>query len=386
MKIIAFTSARSDFGILSDLLKLLTLDNDFELNLVVSGSHLSSDFGMTAQEILPEHYNILHEIPFDGHGKDSNLDIVSGLSELLKLINQLFLTVNPDILIVLGDRIEILPVCYAAVINNIPIAHIGGGDITEGAIDEVIRHSVTKMSSIHFVSNILAEKVVSQLGEDPRMIYLVGSPSSDQIMSFKPKTSKNNFLNELKIKKRKYLFAANYHPETTDKNTLENLKIFFEALNSLNQEEYSIIFTASNSDKAGKSFNTFLIDRIENKPNMYFYKSLGKEKYYHLLHFSDLVIGNSSSGLHEAPSFKTPTIDVGNRQKGRERGNSIFWSDVNKSNIINLIDKVLGLNKEIDFSNPYAKENSSFKIYKLITEALKESKLSATKSFNVLKI
>lgn len=319
MKVFVITGSRAEYGILKNLIKELKKDKYFKTNIIVTGMHLSKEFGYTINEILKDKIKVSKKININlasdkphGIGKSTGTGIIK--------FSKFFSQNRPDLIVLLGDRFEILAVTVAAYFHNIPIAHLHGGEATEGLIDEGIRHSITKMSQIHFVSTKKYKNRVIQLGESPKNVHLVGAIGIESI-------KKNKYLNKdllkkkLKIKFSKRNILVTFHPVTLENNTSEIQ--FKNLLNSLKKlKNTNIFFTKTNSDTYGKIINR-LIDSFEKKNNNCFsFKSLGSQNYLSLIKFVDLVIGNSSSGIIEVPSFKIPTINIGDRQKGRVQSSS----------------------------------------------------------------
>lgn len=369
-KVLFFTSARSDFGILSNILEHFSDDKDVHIGLVVTGSHLSSDYGDSQTEIQRKHFNSIFEVKIDNLGSKHLSKNINGLSKMLSEIGNIVYKENPNLFVLLGDRQEIFLAAFPVLLGNIPIIHIGGGDTTLGAIDNQIRHAVSNISKYHFVTNDIAKKMLIKMNISEDKIFLSGSPSKniiEEINNSPP--NKNTFLKELSIKNRGNILVCTFHPETKKLTTYEDLKITLRALKKLDPKKYSIIFTASNGDTGGKTFNDLIQKTALELDNFHFFHTLGIKRYLKLLSVSDIVVGNSSSGLHEAPSFKIPTIDIGGRQSGRERGESVFNVNANEEEILTKIKYLLSNKNSINFSNPYISsiDSSSFIYNKLKT-------------------
>ena len=359
-KILFFSAARSDFGILSGLLNKFSSNKMLNVGLIISGSHLDKSFGDTGSEIKNHHYNSMFKVKISHLGSDSTSKSLIGLANMMQKVGQIIENEIPDLFIVLGDRQEILIATYCALLNNIPIAHIGGGDTTRGAIDDQIRHAVSQMSDYHFVTNDNAYNFLSKLNIEKENIFLLGSPSDYSISKIKRNPPiKHELLKKLEIKDRKNLLVCTYHPETKKKSTYEDLKVLLSCLSALDKNKFSIVFTASNGDKEGKKFNKLINETCKKSSNFYFFKSLGIDLYLQLVSISQIVIGNSSSGLHEVPSLDVPTIDIGNRQQGRTRGSSIYNVQADSKSILKKINILLERNSEIDFFNPYMTSSDS---------------------------
>ena len=357
------TTSRSDYGILYPLLREIDNDNELNLHLLISGSHLSKEYGKSISEIINDGFKD-HKILdiLDYTNSEENLQAII-MSNTINKFSNFFLKNKPDILVLLGDRFETLGIAISATLNKIPIAHIHGGEKTIGAMDDAIRHSITKLSHIHFVSCDEYKNRVRQLGEDPNNIFSVGSLGVENISSIEFK-SKETLQNILKIKNNKKLFLVAYHPTTLSKITpIEEIEILLSALQIY--KEQNIIFTGSNMDHGGSEINKIIIDAVSKNKNYYFFNTLGRDLFLNLMYHCDLIIGNSSSGIIEAPSFKKPVLNIGNRQEGRVMAKNILQVSLNVTQIRDTISRVL----QNDFTeqlkhvvNPYAKNKASKKI------------------------
>ena len=357
------TTSRSDYGILYPLLREIDNDKELNLHLLISGSHMSKEYGKTISEIIHDGFTD-YEI-FDVLGQTNskgNLQAVI-MSNTINEFSNYFFKNKPDILVLLGDRFETLGVAISAMLNKIPIAHIHGGEKTIGAIDDAIRHSITKLSHLHFVSCDEYKNRVRQLGENPNNIFSVGSLGVENILSIKLK-SRENLQSILKIKNNNKIFLVAYHPTTLGNLTpIEELKILLSALQIY--KEQNIVFTGSNIDHGGSDINKLIINTVSKHTNYYFFNSLGRDLFLNLMHHCDLIIGNSSSGIIEAPSFKKPVLNIGHRQEGRVMAKNILQAPLNVKEIRNAIDRALqkDFNDKLkDIVNPYAKNNVSKEI------------------------
>jgi len=320
-KICVFTSSRADYGVLKPLINLLSNDSSYELKILVSGTHLSKEHGFTINEIIEDGYTVNEKVDIL-YGSYTEVDICEVMSKALKGFSKALHSINPELLILLGDRYETFICAAVATVLKIPIAHIHGGELTEGAIDEVFRHSITKMSYLHFTSTEVYKKRVIQLGEDPERVFNVGALSIDNIKKIKL-LNKNELENKLKIKFSKKNILVTYHPVTLEKSTSKvQFQNILNALNTL--KETTIIFTKSNADTDSNIINEMMDEFIKDKDNIFSFSSLGMLNYLSLMSHVDLVLGNSSSGIIEAPSFNIATINVGDRQKGRIQAESII--------------------------------------------------------------
>ena len=377
MKIITVaTTSRSDYGILYPLLREINNDKELNLHLLISGSHLSKEYGKTISEIINDgfkNYKILDVL--DCINSEENLQAIIMSNTINKFSNYFFKN-KPDILVLLGDRFETLGIAISAMLNKIPIAHIHGGEKTIGAIDDAIRHSITKLSHLHFVSCEEYKDRVRQLGENPNKIFSVGSLGVENISSIKLK-SKENIRNLLKIINNNHIFLVVYHPTTLSKLTpIEEFKILLSALQIY--KEQNIVFTGSNIDHGGSDINKLIIDTVSKNTNYYFFNSLGRDLFLNLMYHCDLMIGNSSSGIIEAPSFKKAVINIGSRQEGRVMAKNILQVPLDVTQIRNTINRALqkDFNDELKkVVNPYAKNNVSKEITSILKTCSNEKLL-----------
>jgi len=364
MKISIITGSRSEFDLLKNLIFEIKKDKFFKLDLIVTGSHLSNFFGNTVNYIKKNKLKINKYVNLKIKG-DQIKHISKSFSIGIKKFSLIFSKSKPDVILVLGDRYEIFSSVISATLNKIPIIHIHGGERTEGSMDEGIRHSITKLSHVHFVTTEEYKKRVLQLGENKKNVYNVGSLGAEAIKKLKY-LSKENIEKILKINFLKKIILVSYHPDTLvkkiDKKNIDN---FLQVLMSLKNS--TIIFTMPNAD-IGFNLVYKKIKNFEKKnKNAHLFKSLGHQKYFSLCKFIDLYIGNSSSGIIEIPSFKKPSINLGKRQYGRLKPESVIDSNYNKKELLKKIKLALSLsfNKKIKkLKNPYYNGSTSKKIVK----------------------
>lgn len=371
------TGSRSDFGILRSLIDSIKKDSCLELFLIATGSHMSDAFGNTYIDIVKDGYRIDAAVDMS-ITQDTPAGIVQAMGKGLNDFSSVLGNLNPNLIVILGDRYEALIAAQAALIFRIPIAHIHGGEITEGAIDESIRHAITKIANIHFVANEDYRCRVIQMGENKDFVFNVGAPGLDQIDD-NLLWSKQELSKDLSFKIGEQLFLVTYHPETLAKNSginvLDNL---FRAIESF--KAASVIFTYPGSDVDGLK----IAQEIEkfcklNTKKFYLSKSLGSIKYLSALKMADVVIGNSSSGIIEAPYIGTPTVNIGKRQLGRLKANSIF--DVTGQSQECLI---AAITHAINFKKRNIEINCKYKgnhVGERIKDILKDQKISVTKKF-----
>lgn len=324
-KLCIITTTRAEYGLLFWLMKGIQDDADLKLQLVVTGTHLSAEFGSTIDQIREDGLHI--DRSFNMELKDdSPTGIAHSLSVALDGFSTSFKSLKPDLIILLGDRFEILAAATAALIANIPLAHIHGGELSLGAIDDTIRHAVSKMAYWHFTAAEAYRKRVIQLGEHPSRVFNVGGFGQDSIKKLSL-LSKKELQQNLGIKFKTHNLLLTYHPETL--NPKEGVQHFKDLLTFLtNQKDCLSIFTMPNADTGHRELTELLQQYIEDHPdNSKLFPSLGQLRYLSLMKQVDAVVGNSSSGIIEAPSLKTPTINIGNRQKGRLSAQSVIHTD-----------------------------------------------------------
>ena len=364
-KVCVITGTRAEYGLLYWLMKEIQSDKDMQLQLIVTGMHLSSEFGLTYKEI-EKNFKIDKKVEML-----LSSDTVLGISKSMGLaqisFSEAYEELTPDILIVLGDRYEIFSAVSSAMISRIPIAHISGGEITEGVIDEAIRHSITKMSHLHFVSTEEYKNRVIQLGEHPNRVFNLGAIGIDNINKLKL-FSKNEFVKSIDFSLNKKNILVTFHPVTLEKSTSKEQ--FQELLNSIDElEDTNIIFTKSNSDTDGRVINQMIDAYVSRNNNAVSFISMGQVRYLSALKFVDAVVGNSSSGLTEAPIFGIGTINIGDRQKGRINLGSVINCNPTKESISNAFNELYSERFQKALSivkSPYGNGGTSEKIKNIV--------------------
>ncbi len=367
MRICIVTGSRAEFFLLKELIININKEKKFKSFVLVTGSHNSSLFGNTIKDIKKSKIKINAEIDLKLKNDKPN-DVSKYLSLGIRKFSFWLEKIKPDLLIILGDRYEIFSAVIAAQIYRIPIAHIYGGETTQGVIDEGIRHSITKFSHVHFVSTQKHFKRVKQLGENPKMIFNIGSLGVEALKKNKT-INKKNLERKLKIKFRHKNILVTFHSETifNEMENIKNLKIFLDSLKEL--KDTSIIFTAPGADFYYKSIFKEIQKFVKKNSQAYFFKSLGHKNYFSLCKHVDLMIGNSSSGIIEMPSLKKWTINLGIRQKGREKAKSVINVKFNKLEIRKAILKLLFMSNDPSLKkvkNPYDNGSSSDKIINIL--------------------
>ena len=369
LKLCYITSSRSDFFIIKNLLIKLERSNLINLDILCTGSHLLKDFGYTYKDIIDNDLIIKKKIFL--RDKDSlNINL---FSDAVKKISKTLKKIKPDYLILLGDRFEIFAGAISGLFNKIPIVHIHGGELTYGSIDDQMRHSITKIADIHFVSSEMHKKRVIQMGENPKKVFNIGSLSLDQIDKIKLQ-QKRDLEKEFKFKFKKNNFLVTVHPSKKTNESTQILKSLEKVFNKIN--DLLIIFTYPGLDDGSK----LIVNQIKklNKSKKYssiLIKSLGQKNYFSFMKNVDIVIGNSSSGIIEAPTFKTFTLDIGTRQCGREKSKSVYHASVDANHIHSKIIKILR-NKNYNqtaFNNPFFKKNSNLLAFNILKKLKKKS-------------
>tara|TARA_A100001011_G_scaffold398926_2_gene505232 strand:- start:2701 stop:3870 length:1170 start_codon:yes stop_codon:yes gene_type:complete len=381
-RICIVTGSRAEYGLLFWLMKEIEIDKDLELQIIVTGMHLSSEFGLTYKEI-EKSFKIDKKIDML-LSSDNSLGISRSMSLALSSFSKAFNDLKPDIVVVLGDRYEIFSAVSASMICKIPVAHLHGGEATEGLIDESIRHCITKMSHLHFTAAAEYSKRVIQLGEDPSKVFNVGGFGIENIKKLKL-LNKREFEKTINFKLNSKNILVTFHPVTLENNTSKEQ--FQELINSIDDlENTNIIFTKTNSDPDGKIINSMIDDYTFNNSNKSIgIASLGQLNYLSALQYIDFIIGNSSSGLTEAPSFKIGTINIGDRQRGRINAKSVVNCLPIKKSIKAAINKIYSneFQKLLEnVKNPYGDGYASKKVLNVLKSINLEGILKK-KFFNI---
>ena len=358
-KICVVTGTRAEYGLLYWLMKEIKADPELELQIIVTGMHLAPEFGLTYKVIEEDGFVIDAKVEMllasdtaVGTTKSIGLGVIGFADALDRL--------QPDLLVLLGDRFEILAAAQAALVARIPIAHLFGGDTTEGAFDEAIRHSITKMAHLHFVSNEQSAKRVRQLGENPDHVYNFGSTGIDQIKKVE-RLSRDELQEQLGYAFQKKNLLVTFHPATLEEHSPESQ--FQELLNALDKlgPDVGVIFTYPNADPAGRSLIPMIESFVAEHPQAKAFASLGQLRYLSVMGQVDAVVGNSSSGLYEAPSFKIPTVNIGDRQRGRLQADYVINCAVDAKSIGKAINTAFAMDCS-KVVNPFGDGDASQKI------------------------
>lgn len=347
-KIAVITGTRAEYGLLYHLMRELQNHPDVELQLVVTGAHLSHKHGYTVQQIEKDGFPISAKVDMQLAG-DAPVDIAHSMGICTSEMAKVFDRLKPDIAVILGDRYEMLAAASAAMVMCVPIAHIHGGESTEGLIDEAIRHSITKMAQIHFVSTNIYRNRVIQLGENPKTVHLVGALGVDAIKKT-PLLNRTELEKSLDFKFAKKNLLITFHPVTLENaDGSKQMEELLSALSSLN--DTGLIFTMPNADAGGQKIKDLIQDFVAQNKIARAYDSLGQQRYLSCVAEVDAVVGNSSSGLIEVPSFKKPTINIGNRQNGRIKAASVIDCEPERDSILVALDKAYSKEFRTSLSN-----------------------------------
>lgn len=362
-KICVVTGTRAEYGLLYWLMKEIQADEDLQLQIIATGAHLSPEFGLTYKVIEVDGFEINEKVEML-LSSDTAIGITKSLGLATIGFADAYGRLKPDIVVLLGDRYEIFAAAQAALIIGLPIAHIAGGDTTEGAFDEAIRHSISKMAHIHFVTNELSARRVRQLGENPQYIFNVGSPGIDYIKSVQL-LNRSELEKELEFRFQDKNLLVTFHPVTLDSvSSTQQLAELLTALDSLGNG-VGVIFTKANADTQGRSINQMIDDYVAIHPESKSYTSLGQLRYLSVISQVDVVVGNSSSGLYEVPSFGKPTVNIGDRQKGRLQATSVLNCEAEAPAIMEAITYAFDMDCS-NVQNPYGDGNSSIQMLSVL--------------------
>ena len=381
VKICVVTATRAEFGLLQPVINKLIGCSEFDVKIVATGMHLSPEFGLTYKEI--EDAGILIDRKIEMQlSSDSMVAMSKTMGLTMISFADYFEESKPDFLVLIADRYETMAIAATAMCMQIPIIHLYGGETTEGAIDESIRHAISKMSYLHFATTEQYRNRIIQMGEAPERVFNVGGLGVENIKNCKL-YSKKELEQELDIKLKSKYAVVTFHPVTLEKCSAE-----IQAMELIkaceNYPDIQFLFTKSNSDASGRIINEIFARFVKNNSNMRLYDSLGTRKYLSAIKYAAFVLGNSSSGIMEVPSFGIPTINIGDRQRGRLIAGSIIDCSPDKISIVKAIDKAL----EEEFrnyckncKNPYEGTDSSESIVKIIKKFVKGEKIDLKKKF-----
>lgn len=377
LKICAITTTRADYGIMRPLLLKLDKEDWVNLKLAVTGTHLLKSFGYTIKEIEKDNLEIDKKISIMSKANDNAIETANIMAKTVSKFTEYFEQSKPDVVLLLGDRFETFEVAAACTVCRIPVIHIAGGETTQGAIDEVFRHSITKMSYLHFASTEEYRNRIIQLGEDPKRVFNTGALGVENVLNVKC-LNKEELSKELSFDLNKDYSVVTFHPVTLENNSaIDQLNELLKVLH--NHQEMKFIITKANADPSGEKINEEIDKFVKKNNNCIVVSSLGTLKYFSAIKYSKCVIGNSSSGIVEVPSFNIPTINIGDRQKGRIQADSIINCKPIEKDIEKALRKALGYKGNT--INPYGNGKSSDKMVKIIKKTFYGKEIDLKKTF-----
>lgn len=375
-KVAVVTATRAEYGILRPLLMRLNQEKEIELQLLVTGTHLSEKYGKTENEIIKDDFSIFERIPILEEG-NSAYDVSCTMANAIKGFADYFRREKPALLVVLGDRTEMLGVCSAAMNERIPIAHLHGGELTEGAVDDCVRHAITKMSYLHFPAAEIYRKRIIGLGEQPERVYNVGALGVENIL----KTSLFSYeelCTEIGIPVGRKYVVVTFHPVTLEAGKeMEQVDALIKAMSE--KEENFYLITKANADVGGEAVNARFEAYCSSVSNAKLVASLGMKRYLSAVKYSEFVLGNSSSGIIEAPALGTPTVNIGDRQKGRLMAETVIQCGTTTGEIIRGMEKAAEMQHVPTLL--FGDGNTSEKICAIIKEFLRQDNVDLKKKF-----
>lgn len=375
-KIAIVTATRAEYGILKPLIEGLGKENEFEVQLLVTGTHLSEKHGVTQQEIIGDGNSIYRKIPILEQG-NTPCDVSYTMANAIRGFALYFAQEKPDILIILGDRTEMLGICCAAMNERIPIAHLHGGELTEGAVDDCVRHAITKMSYLHFAATEVYRRRIVQMGEQPERVYNVGALGVENILNTQL-LSYEDMCAQTGIPLGREYVVVTFHPVTLEDNTVE--KQTEELIQAMREEnKYFYLITKANADAGGDIVNEMFETFEKKQENVKLVASLGMLRYLSAVKYSAFVLGNSSSGIIEAPALGVPTVNIGDRQKGRLMSESVICCKNEVKDIVSAIASAEKVNHQESYL--YGDGTTSKKIIKILKEFLQKDKIDLKKKF-----
>lgn len=375
-KVAYATGSRADYGIVKNYLKLLDDDKEIAFSLLVTGSHLENKFGHSIDIIKQDGFKIELEVPLNIQNSN-NANVIHSMAIALDSFGKYFEQHDFDLLIILGDRYEMMAVAIAASMQKIPILHLHGGEVTFGNYDEFIRHSITKMSQYHFTSTEVYRKRVIQLGENPERVFYLGALGAENCC----KIDKKRVVEDVKVRSSQKYWVIAFHPETlTDMKMEDQVEEVLLALKKFS-DNINVVFIGTNADTKSDIIRSAWLNYVKNNVNAYYYENLNVDSFLYLVKNSIALIGNSSSGIIETPSLGKYTINIGDRQKGRVHGSSVIDVTCNANEISQAMKHVINrIRKNEKISNPYYVENSAKNYYEKTKEIL-EKGISIIKEF-----
>ena len=381
IKIAIATATRAEYGILYPLISKLYKDKDINLQLLVTGTHLLEVYGNTQKEIEQDGFPIYKKMPILENGNMA-LDISLSMSNAIRQFALYFRDEKPNFVIILGDRTEMLGICCAAMNEKIPIAHLHGGELTEGAIDDCVRHAITKLSFLHFPSTEIYRNRIIQMGEQPQRVYNVGALGVENILNT-TLIERDELCSLIGIPKDKKYVIVTFHPVTMENDSESNQII--NLIRAMKQrEEYFYLITKANADEGGNIINIIFEEYAQSHKDVKLVASLGRLRYLSAVKYSSFVMGNSSSGIIEAPSLGTPTVNIGNRQKGRVMAGSIINCKAEVSSILDAMEMAERMEHRVSYL--YGDGNTSQKIIDILKMFTYKGKINLQKRFFDIKV
>lgn len=371
-KISIITATRAEYGILHPLIERCLKEEEFETQVLVTGTHLSEKFGNTIEEIIQDGIPVFERIPILEEGEDAK-SISKIMANTLLGFTDYFLREMPDFAVILGDRTELLGICGAAMNTGIPLVHLHGGELTEGAVDDMVRHAVTKMSYLHFPSTEIYRRRIIQLGEEPDRVFNVGALGIENIKRERL-WSKEELKASVDFDFTHPYVLVTYHPETLEDQSIEEqLEALLEAMDI--RSSYHYLITKANSDQGGEKINRMLEAYGADRENVKVVSSLGRKRYLSAVSHSEFVLGNSSSGLIEVPALAVPTVNIGDRQRGRIQPDSVISCGRSREEILKAMDQAQRMREEYRqgircADTTFGDGNTSEKIVEILKEQL----------------
>ncbi|MCI8483300.1 MAG: UDP-N-acetylglucosamine 2-epimerase (hydrolyzing) [Lachnospiraceae bacterium] len=376
-KICVVSATRAEYGILKPLIIKLKKSSEWETQLVLTGAHLVEKFGNTYQEVEEDGIEIFRKISINTEG-NTDYDISLIMANALVGFGRYFQEEKPDLLIVLGDRTEILAICAAAVNAHVPIAHLHGGELTQGAVDDSMRHAITKMSYLHFASTEEYRRRIIQMGEEPERVFNVGSLGVENVLR-EELLDREALGKEIDFPTEKDYVIVTFHPVTLEPGTAHRqVKELFLAMQS--RKDLFYLITKANADAGGAVINAYMEQEVKKHPNMRLVSSLGMKRYLSAVKYARFVLGNSSSGIIEVPSLGIPTVNVGDRQKGRIMAKSIISCEPKCQSVLDAIEQAMKMKCE-KYESPYGTGNTSKQIIQIIKSYLEMKQVDLKKRF-----
>lgn len=376
-KICVASSTRAEYGILKPLILKMKQTEEWETQVVLTGAHLVEKFGNTYQEAEEDGIEIFEKIPINVDG-NTDYDISLIMANALTGFGRYFHKEKLDLLIVLGDRTEIMAITAAAVNAHIPVAHLHGGELTQGLVDDSMRHAITKMSYLHFASTEEYRRRIIQMGEEPERVFHVGALGVENILKEKL-MGREQLGKNVGFPSEKNYAVVTFHPVTLEPGTAETqIKELFLAMKS--REDIFYLITKSNADEGGEVINKFMEREADKYPNMKLVSSLGMKRYLSAVKYARFVMGNSSSGIIEVPSLGVPTINIGDRQKGRIMAESIISCEPECQSVQNAMERAMHMVCST-YKSPYGDGNTSEQIIRILKDFFGNGKINLKKKF-----